>query len=428
MAHDSFARLHTTLHADIALHLATGLNLAPPKATRLFLDKDDRLLPLGEHSTDRYGWYHLWGDRTDSYGGKHVRFEQTFGVLDQATHTYCTRHRVDGRVDGNDLGGERTVWIGGDTHIDRGIEANIRQVTLVYICKDPHGRQIGEEKQGSRRISPEVLPWSDFALDNRPGNRGANDCLAVYLAAQARHLFRFFAEERQAMFHCGKRCLRTPLLIEGAGEFGVSLLQILGGNGALGVQTPCPVHGDSCRIESNFGFREVRPRRYQVVLDSDELRGFEDKEWLAWPYLRTFVRQHFQDTTSIWSINGRQPLLVKTHPARGVPFDAKRLLAHWLNGELLELLLIDDSNIGWLGCHWRGRLHFLGTHVQALPGEGTDADSKQYDDYQQHSPATPRASSLCGHGGGGRRIVLPLLDALSRFCHSPLHYWLVDIF
>ena len=67
-------------------------------------------------------------------------------------------------------------------HLDEGIEANIRQVTLVYICQDPHGRQISEEKQGIRRIGPEILPWPDFALYNRPGNGGANDNLAVDLA------------------------------------------------------------------------------------------------------------------------------------------------------------------------------------------------------------------------------------------------------
>src|SRR5262249_8054259 len=149
------------------------------------------------------------------------------------------------------------------------------------VCQDPYGRQISDEKQSIRRISPEVLPWADFALDNRPSNGSANNCLAVYLASQSRNFFRFFAEERQAMLHRSQRRLRTPLLIESTGELGISLLQVLGGNGALGVQTPCPVRGDSGCVESNFGFRKVRPCRYQIVLDSDQFRGFEDKKWLA---------------------------------------------------------------------------------------------------------------------------------------------------
>src|SRR5262249_27725681 len=149
-------------------------------------------------------------------------------------------------------------------------------------------------------ISPEVLPWSDFALDNRPGNRGANDCLTVDLASQARHLLRFFAEEGQAMLHRSKHRLRPPLLVQGTSEFGVSLLQVLSGNGTLGVQTPCPVRGDACRVEADFGFRDVRPCRYEIVLDRDEFRGFEDEERLPWPHLRAFIRRHFQDTASVW--------------------------------------------------------------------------------------------------------------------------------
>jgi hypothetical protein len=77
-------------------------------------------------------------------------------------------------------------------------------------------------------------------------------------------------------------------------------------------------------------------------------------------------RQHCCDTTGIGRVDRRQALLVKADFARGIPFHGEGLLAHGLDGELLELVLLDDGYIGSLSC--RRQAHGLcdSLYAQAL--------------------------------------------------------------
>src|SRR5262249_29744094 len=207
------ALLHATLHHDAILHGMAKLYRALAEAPGGLLDEDDHLGPVCQDRTGRHDWDRVWGERPYCDLREHVGLEQTIGILHQTAQPHRPRGGVNRGMDGSNLGWEHQVRIGCDTDLDRSVQTHIGEVALVYICQDPHRREIRDQKQGIGRICPQVLPEPDFPLYNGPGNRGTYDNVTVDLGTEARYLRRLFAEQSQAILHPTQPRLPTPFLI-----------------------------------------------------------------------------------------------------------------------------------------------------------------------------------------------------------------------
>src|SRR5262249_30582928 len=74
--------------------------------------------------------------------GKHVRLEQTLGIVYEAAHSYDSSRWIHGWTDEGDVGRKNPVWVGGNAHFDWRPQVNHCYITLVNISQNPERREI----------------------------------------------------------------------------------------------------------------------------------------------------------------------------------------------------------------------------------------------------------------------------------------------